>query len=163
MGIPYCWLSPQTWFSLVSLVEMASTSSETSKTSGPFSSSTFSLSSVSPPSVATISISSQSSDNSGDGLPTITRSSSLLFGFLITFLALFIGFMACGYSSRRAAQIRAARSTAQLREMEYHVSAKMKKPRLWDIWVDEGSGKDQWKSIKVSTSLPCRNSFMRLD
>ncbi|KAL5522768.1 hypothetical protein ACEPAG_8786 [Sanghuangporus baumii] len=96
--------------------------------------------------------------NAVTGMRSVSRSSSLLFGFLITFLALFIVFMACGYSSRRAAQIRATRYVAHVRNMEHNAPVKMKKPRLWDMWVDEGVKDDRWRDM-----MPLSVSFVHPD
>ncbi|OCB90012.1 hypothetical protein A7U60_g2772 [Sanghuangporus baumii] len=85
--------------------------------------------------------------NDDDDMRSVSRSSSLLFGFLITFLALFIGFMACGYSSRRAAHIRGTRHVTHMRNVEYNSPVKMKKPRLWDMWVDEGVRENRWRDM----------------
>ncbi|KAL5481087.1 hypothetical protein ACEPAI_10028 [Sanghuangporus weigelae] len=93
--------------------------------------------------------------NAVNGMRSVSRSSSLLFGFLITFLALFIGFMACGYSSRRAAQLRGTRYVTHRRNMEYNPPMKMKKPRLWDMWVDEGVRDDRWRDM-----MPLSLSFV---
>ncbi|EJC99227.1 uncharacterized protein FOMMEDRAFT_170557 [Fomitiporia mediterranea MF3/22] len=108
-----------------------------SSSSSPSSSSFLSSSSPSP----------SSNDNNDDGMPPISRSSSLLFGFLITFLALFVGFMACGYSSRRAAQLRRAGARTQFGDAGHHKSVKMKKPQLWDVRIAEKPGVEEWKDM----------------
>jgi len=78
-------------------------------------------------------------------LPGISRSSSLLFGFLITFLALFVAFMGCGLGSRRALDVR-RRRIAGAADV---VSARRKKqarPHLWDVWIGEGA--HSWKDMR---------------
>lgn len=80
-----------------------------------------------------------------NGPPGISKSSSLLFGFLVTFLVLFVAFMACGMSSRRAIDRRRRRGLAGLsgdgdgRQME------MRRPALWDVWIS--SGKESWQNM----------------
>ena len=93
------------------------------------------MSSVSHPQVATASAAPSASPAS-PGLPGITRSSSLLFGFLITFLALFVAFMACGVGSRRAMALRRLR----LLELAGEAPRRTRQPEpvLWDVWIKEG-------------------------
>ncbi|KAH8113985.1 hypothetical protein DFH11DRAFT_287759 [Phellopilus nigrolimitatus] len=87
------------------------------------------------------------------GPPGISRSSSLLFGFLITFLVLFVAFMACGYTSRRSVELRRRLRTpgaaphGGARPLE-----KRSKPHLWDVWI--GGGQATWRTMMVSTILP---------
>ncbi|KAI5120063.1 hypothetical protein M0805_007813 [Coniferiporia weirii] len=81
--------------------------------------------------------------NNAPGVPNISRSSSLLFGFLITFLALFVAFMACGYTSRRSGVLM-RRRLQEAEELRIQRSATIK-PRIWDIWISEG--KESWSNM----------------
>jgi len=87
-------------------------------------------------------------DNGNNGLPGVSRSSSLLFGFLITFLALFVAFMACGLGSRRMMDLR--RRRLGLRgafDASTSNSGALSRPHIWDVWITDGR-KDTWKEIK---------------
>lgn len=73
-----------------------------------------------------------SSNGNGTGPPGVQGSSTLLFGFLFTFLALFVGFVTCGYSSRRAQSLLRGAREGQVRRR-----LKWKKPRMWDVWIPD--------------------------
>ncbi|THH03157.1 hypothetical protein EW145_g6481 [Phellinidium pouzarii] len=79
-----------------------------------------------------------------EGPPGISRSSSLLFGFLITFLALFVAFMACGYTSRRSNDLR-RRGRQEMEQLQLQRAANMNRPRIWDVWIAEGQ--ESWKGM----------------
>ena len=83
----------------------------------------------------------------GTGPPGITPSSSLLFGFLVTFLALFVAFMACGLGSRRARDLR--------RRLYENSQMGLTRPEFWDVWIDETKSKNdnrniKWQNMQVS-------------
>ncbi|KAH8105776.1 hypothetical protein DFH11DRAFT_1748535 [Phellopilus nigrolimitatus] len=90
------------------------------------------------------------------GPPGISRSSSLLFGFLITFLVLFVAFMACGYTSRRSVELRRRLRTAGAAP---HGGARPlekrgKPPHLWDVWI--GGGQATWRTMMpLSAAMKC--------
>jgi len=72
-----------------------------------------------------------------DGPPGISRSSSLLFGFLLSFLALFVIFMACGFGSRRALSSRRRRLLADTLDESNDGLKEVKRPLMWDVWIAE--------------------------
>lgn len=105
---------------------------------------------------ATMQDTTESSDGGeGDGSP-ISRSSSLLFGFLVTLLALFIGFMACGYTSRRSATLSRIRgrgvAPAEREEPCTADCRKRERPVLWDVYLNtsDTSQNLRWEEFSVS-------------
>ena len=80
----------------------------------------------------------------GTGPPGISPSSSLLFGFLVTFLALFVAFMACGLGTRRARDMR--------RRMVENAQLNLTRPEMWDVWIGDlkDGGTDwKWRDLQV--------------
>ncbi|KLO06990.1 hypothetical protein SCHPADRAFT_1001977 [Schizopora paradoxa] len=117
---------------------LMSVSSSTPIASGTVSPSFTSASTVQQPSTSSTAV-------VNDGPPGISKSSSLLFGFLVTFLVLFVAFMACGMSSRRAMDRRRRRGLAGLSGGTDVKHVEMHRPPLWDVWIS--SGKACWRDM----------------
>jgi len=88
---------------------------------------------------------SSSLSNNDDNQNTLRNSSSLLFGFLVTFLALFVAFMLFGLGWRHWSDRRRGRMGGLAGEGR-HRSSRYRKPKLWDIWVVPSS--HHWNGIQ---------------
>jgi len=74
------------------------------------------------------------------GTPT---TSSLLFGFLLSFLVIFIVFMGCGLTSRYMVDRRRQRALTQ--SDLYSGTGRITTPTLWDVWTVPGE--QNWKDM----------------
>ncbi|KAF8586650.1 hypothetical protein K439DRAFT_1631541 [Ramaria rubella] len=86
-------------------------------------------------------VSSQPTSVSHSKVPS---TSSLLFGFLITFLALFLMFVMCGLGSRYMVDRRRQRDTSESDPL-YPGGRKSSKPTLWDVWAVPGH--EKWEEM----------------
>lgn len=82
----------------------------------------------------------QQTQASSNHSPKIPSTSSLLFGFLISFLALFIIFMGCGLGSRYMVDRRRQRIALGSNQVRARAQGTYK-PALWDVWTAPGHEK----------------------
>ncbi|KAF8490036.1 hypothetical protein JB92DRAFT_3011186 [Gautieria morchelliformis] len=93
--------------------------------------------------------------NAHNNSPNVPSTSSLLFGFLISFLALFITLMGCGLATRYVRDRRRQRLATESDLLV--VTQRCRKPALWDVWAVPGHGK--WEdmmplSVELRTTSP---------
>lgn len=94
----------------------------------------------------------------------MNRGASYFFGFLITFIALLVLFIACGVGSRRRLRRRGVAggigANAFFAPWELGAGSREmlgERPRMWDVWVREEKGSEKgetWGEIHVSYSTP---------
>jgi hypothetical protein len=77
-------------------------------------------------------------------------SATLLFGFLIIFVALFSAFLLLGFLWQFQRRRRAAQATLLLEFDENGRSYGDGVPKLWEVWIQDEPNHWEWENIRVS-------------
>ncbi|KZT36156.1 hypothetical protein SISSUDRAFT_1050273 [Sistotremastrum suecicum HHB10207 ss-3] len=101
-------------------------------------------------------------DDGNDFAAEAHSSTSLLFGFLIAFLSLFVLFMLCGmlwrhYTERRRRARRAALDAVREKKLNDKI------PKLWELHIENSDSADDWKQIMPLSAGIVHSSETSLD